>query len=50
MRRAKTLAVKGATIISPHLATALIARLEDAAALQQCSRSEVVERWLRALP
>jgi len=34
--------------INLSLTPTAIARLEDQAVLQQCSRSEVVERWIRA--
>ena len=36
--------------INLSLTPTAIARLEDEAFFDQCSRSEVVERWLRALP
>ena len=36
--------------INLSLTPTAIARLEDAAVSQQCSRSEVIERWIRALP
>ena len=36
--------------INLSLTPTAIARLEEQADLQQCSRSEVVERWLRSLP
>jgi len=36
--------------INLSLTPTTIARLEDEAISQQCSRSEVIERWIRALP
>lgn len=36
--------------INLSLTSTAIALLEDEAVSQQCSRSEVFERWLRALP
>ena len=36
--------------INLSLTPTAIAMLEDAADLDQCSRSEAVERWLRSLP
>ena len=36
--------------INLSLTPTAIARLEELAVAQQCSRSETVERWIRALP
>jgi len=36
--------------INLSLTPKAIARLEDEAVSQECSRSEVIERWIRALP